>query len=320
MATGFMLRRAFESLSPAGARGRLSVLIFHRVLPQPDPLFPGEVDTVVFDRVCGWLAQWFSVLPLERAAALMAQGRLPARALAITFDDGYADNHDVALPILQRHGLTATFFVASGFLNGGRMWNDTVIEAVRGCTCTELDLAGTPAASLGTLTLRTVPERRRAIASLIGGAKYLAPAERSEWVAAVAERSGAALPADLMMTDAQVRALHRVGMGIGGHTVSHPILARLPADAARREIADGRDALQAIVGDRVGLFAYPNGKPGADYAPEAVDIVRRLGFDAAVSTAWGAARVGSDRYQLPRFTPWDRTRLRFALRMARNLL
>jgi hypothetical protein len=50
-----------------------------------------------------------------------------------------------------------------------------------------------------------------------------------------------------------------------------------------------------------------------------VALVRDLGFDAAVSTAWGAARSGGDPFQIPRFTPWDRTRLRFAARLARNL-
>ena len=315
-----MFRLAFDRLSPAGPQARLSVLIFHRVLPQPDPLFPGEIDAPAFDAICGWLARWFQVLPLDDAARRLQQGRLPARALAISFDDGYADNHDVALPILQRHGLTATFFVATGFLDGGRMWNDTVIEAVRRCPQAQLDLQGTPAAALGVLPLGAAAQRRQAIDRLIGAAKYLPPGARSEWVAAVAERSGAPLPGDLMMTSAQVRALRHAGMGIGGHTVSHPILARLDAGEMRREIADGRATLERITGQRVGLFAYPNGKPGTDYMPAAVDLVRELGFDAAVSTAWGAARSGSDAFQLPRFTPWDRSRGRFAWRMARNLM
>ena len=69
------------------------------------------------------------------------------------------------------------------------------------------------------------------------------------------------------------------------------------------------------------LFAYPNGRPGVDYAPDVhPGMVRELGFDAAVSTHWGAARAGADCYQLPRFTPWDRGRVRFGLRLARNLL
>jgi len=122
-----------------------------------------------------------------------------------------------------------------------------------------------------------------------------------------------------MMTDGQVRALRHAGMLIGGHTVNHPILASLGTDAVRDEIARGRDTLQAILGQRVGLFAYPNGKPGRDYQPAAVDVVRSLGFDAAVSTVPGAGRQGTDLFQLPRFTPWDRSAAKFGLRLARNL-
>ena len=69
-----------------------------------------------------------------------------------------------------------------------------------------------------------------------------------------------------------------------------------------------------------GLFAYPNGKPGTDYLTDVHPaLVRELGFDAAVSTRWAAARRGEDLFQIPRFTPWDRSRLKFGLRLLRNL-
>src|SRR5206468_3278604 len=129
-----------DQLSPQGARGRLTVLIFHRVLPEFDPLMPDVHDAHQFDAVCRSLRRWFHVMPLDLAARRLAERSLPARSLAITFDDGYADNLEVALPILLRHGLTATFFVSTGFLDGGRMWNDTVIEAVRRTAHQELDL------------------------------------------------------------------------------------------------------------------------------------------------------------------------------------
>ena len=79
--------------------------------------------------------------------------------------------------------------------------------------------------------------------------------------------------------------------------------------------------VQALVGERFGLFSYRNGKPGTDYMPVVHPaIVRELGFDAAVSTRWAAARRADDVFQIPRFTPWDRSRLKFGLRLARNLM
>jgi peptidoglycan/xylan/chitin deacetylase (PgdA/CDA1 family) len=314
-----MLRPLLRLASPGARRGRLSILIFHRVLARPDPLFPEEVDAARFDAQCRWLREWFNVLPLDAAARALREGTLPPRAAAITFDDGYADNHDVALPILQRHGLAATFFVATGFLDGGRMWNDTLIESVRRAQGTELRLGDAGLDGITRLPLATPADRRAAIDRLIQACRYLAPEHRAQAVQAVARASGAALDDALMMTSEQVAALHRAGMQIGGHTVSHPILTRLPLPQARREIVDGKARLESIVQAPVTLFAYPNGRPHEDFAADHAALAQEAGFDAAVTTAWGAAHAGSDRYQLPRFTPWDRTRLRFGLRMAHNV-
>lgn len=313
-----MMRPLFELLAPAGARGRLSVLILHRVLPQVDPLFPLEVDAQRFDQICGWMKNWFNVLPLDEAVHRLQAGALPARAAAISFDDGYADNHDVALPILQRHGLPAAFFVTTGYLDGGRMWNDTLIEAIRHTPLARLDLAGL-GLDLGGVDTATPQQRSAAILRVVGAVKYLEPGRRLEVVGAIAERSAAKLSSQLMMSSDQVRQLHGAGMQVGAHTVTHPILARLDEMQARREIEEGKHQLESLLGAPVRLFAYPNGKPGEDYRPDNVALVRRAGFDAAFSTAWGSASRTSDVFQLPRFTPWDRSRTRFGLRMAHNL-
>jgi peptidoglycan/xylan/chitin deacetylase (PgdA/CDA1 family) len=310
------LRPLFGALSPVGARGRLTILIFHRVRAQPDALFPNEMHASAFAERMLCVRDWFNVLPLDEAAAALERGSMPARPLAITFDDGYADNATVALPILRRLGLPATFFVATGFLDGGRMWNDTVIEAVRGAPGGTLDLS---TQGLGKHAIESPQQQKAAIGAILALLKYLPQDERQSRVDSIAAQAGVALPDDLMMSSDQLRSVAAAGMGIGGHTVSHPILARLDDATAQREIADGRDALQAIVRQPVRLFAYPNGKPNVDYAGAHVRMAKDLGFAAAVSTAAGAARVGDPLHQLPRFTPWDRTPVRWGARLARNL-
>jgi len=311
-----LLKPLFQWMSPAGASAHLSVLIFHRVLPEPDSLFPDEMHARRFDALCSWLASWFNVLPLDKAVARLKAGTLPARAACITFDDGYADNPRVALPILQRHGLTATFFIATGFLDGGRMWNDTIIETVRGCKVPELDLSSL---GLGHYALGAINDRQAAIAALINQIKYRPIQERISITEQLAHLAQVQLPQDLMMTSQEVKAMRQAGMQIGAHTVSHPILARLTDDQARQEIGDSKRFLEQLLGEPVGLFAYPNGKPGEDYSPQTVEVVRSLGFDAAVSTRWGASGTGDDLFQIRRFTPWDQTRLRFGARMLGNL-
>jgi peptidoglycan/xylan/chitin deacetylase (PgdA/CDA1 family) len=313
------IKPVLSVLSPKGA----NVLLFHRVQIKPDEIFPGEVDARQFDEILGWVKSWCNVLPLDEAVNRLKTGSLPARAAAITFDDGYADNHDVALPILQRHGLMATFFVATGFLNGGRMWNDTVIEAVRRAHQNKLDLRDLDGFQNFATTewhLDSPIARRKAIATIIGHIKYEQPQQRQALANAVALRSGAELPSNLMMRDEQVRALHHAGMQIGAHTHTHPILARLDPKSTHDEILRSKVELERLIDQPVTLFAYPNGRPQQDYSAENTDVVRRLGFAAAVSTATGAADGNSDFLQIPRFTPWDRTRTRFGLRLAANLV
>ncbi|MEN9395905.1 MAG: hypothetical protein RLZ81_435 [Pseudomonadota bacterium] len=303
-------------MSPAGPKARLSILIFHRVLNAPDPLFPNEMHARQFDAVCGWLARWFNVLPLEQAVHTLKAGQLPARSACITFDDGYADNHQVALPILERHGLSATFFIATGFLDGGRMWNDTIIETVRACHHTRLDLTEL---ELGAHALASLQDKQAAIAALIDAIKYRSVPERVALTEQVASLAQVQPPRDLMMSSHQVQLMRQAGMGIGAHTVSHPILARLSDDDAREEILASKLMLEELLDERIGLFAYPNGKHTSDYLPATVDIVRGLGFDAAVTTERGTTGREDDIFQIRRFTPWDRTRFRFGSRLVDNI-
>lgn len=307
-------------LSPGGGNARLSIFIFHRVLPERDPLFPVEVTRSEFDSICGWLRAWCRVLPLEQAAKALRDGTLPAGAVSITFDDGYADNHDHALPVLQKHGLTATFFIASGFLDGGRMWNDSVIESIRSTPVDSLDLRDTVAQSLGVLQLATMTDRRISVERVLAAIKYLPQVDRDAWVTSVARKAGVHLPDDLMMSGDQVRAMHLAGMEIGAHTVTHPILRGLSQAQVRAEVAGSKVALEELIDSEIDLFAYPNGRPGVDYDAATVDAVREIGFKVAVSTAWGAARREADLLQLPRYTPWERSATRFGLRMAHTLV
>ena len=303
-------------LDLAGPRA-LSVLAYHRVLARPDPLLPAEPDAAEFEARMRWVKSNFNVLPLGAAVQALRDDRLPRRALCVTFDDGYANNHAIALPILRRLGLPATFFVATGFLDGGCMFNDLVIEAVRRAPGPDLRLEDL---GLGHHALASVEQRARAIEGILSSLKYFQPGRRHQVAAEVALRAGAAGPADLMMTSDQVRSLHEAGMSVGAHTVNHPILAEISATEARDEMAQSRARLEEITGAPVRLFAYPNGMPLRDYRREHAELARALGFEAAVSCAWGAARPGDDLFQLPRFTPWDRGHFRFGLRLAAKRL
>lgn len=310
------LKTAFSFVSPAGKNAKLSILIFHRVIPEADPLMPDVPTIMEFDQMMVWIKNWFNVLPLPEAIARLAKSQLPARAAAITFDDGYADNYTCALPILQRHALPATFYIATGFIGEGIMWNDLVIESIRHTGIQQIDTAHL---GLGMLDLTSDAAKRQALNAVISSIKHLDPEQRADAVAFIRESCKPQALPHLMMHHEQLCALSHAGMDIGAHTVTHPILAKLADDQARIEISQSRDELQQLLGHRITTFAYPNGKLNRDYTQRTVDIVKSLGFNAAVSTNWGYGHRNTNQHELPRFSPWDRTKLRFGLRMLDNL-
>lgn len=307
----------FRTLSPAGAPARLSIFIFHRVLPKADPILPFEPSAEQFDWMARFFSRNFNVLPLGEAARRLKVGTLPPAAASITFDDGYADNFEVAWPILERYGIPATFFIATAFLDGGRMWNDEVIETVRNAPDGELNLQEF---NLGSYWLSDAASRVRCYEAALGKLKYFEHLHRAEVAGDIGRRGALPERSDLMMTRSQLTKLCAAGAEIGAHTHSHPILERLDDHKAIAEIEAGKSELESILGEPVRVFAYPNGVPGRDCSQRHAEMVRTLGFDAAVSTEPRFASATADVYRLPRFTPWDRTPNRFAARCMMQLL
>lgn len=297
-------------------RPALTILIFHRVLSTVDPLRPGEPDTERFDRLMRFLARNFCVLPLADAVERLSTGRLPRRACCITFDDGYADNLTNALPVLQRHRLPATVFVATGYLDGGRMFNDAVIDAIALTRKTSLDLSEV---ELGSHRLDDVAAKQAAISAILGKIKFRAPEIRDAQIGRILDLAECdPLPNDIMLTSEQLLELSNRGVEIGGHTVAHTILTTLDDARALEEMLNGKQQIESITGRPVSSFAYPNGKPGRDYAQRHVELARRAGFARAVTTASGVGRYGGDVFQLPRFTPWADAPLKAAMQLVRN--
>lgn len=294
----------------------LTIFAYHRVLPAPDSLRPGEVVAEVFEAQIRFLSQHFSTLPLLGAVKLLSEGKLPSRACSITFDDGYADNLTVALPILEKYQLPATVFVATGYLDGQRMFNDAVIDIVAASPQAFLDLESL---DLGQYRIENLNDRLAAITAILKRFRYRNPETREADLLRMQEIAACGiLPAGTMLSPAQVRELAERGIEIGGHTVTHPILAAVSDERAQKEIIAGKQELETIIGKPVKVFAYPNGKPDHDYAARHVAMARAAGFELAVTTTSGVATPTTDVFQLPRFMPWGASMTKLAARMVKN--
>ena len=310
-----LIRSIGDAIAPrAKGQGRLCIVNYHRVLQHPDPLLESEPSVATFDWQIALLRECFNVMPLAEATEALSRERMPPRAVAISFDDGYRSTHDLALPILKKYDVPATVFVTTGQIeDDGSMWNDVILEAFRRFLPGEpIDLRDL---GLEMYPIASAAERKASASTLTERCKYLAPAARSALTARLQALSSEDLHEELMLTTDMIRNLSHNRVEIGGHTVTHPTLTRIDDDSARREIADNKQQLEAILGKPVTMFAYPNGKQGTDFDQRHMRMVREAGYHAAFTTATGAATRSDDRFALPRSRPWDATPLMFAGRL-----
>ena len=313
-----MLRPIFQqtvgALSGHRANNKLLVLTYHRVLADYDPVID-EVDAVQFTRQMETLAEYFNVVSLENGLEQMRAGTLPASSVCITFDDGYRDNYDVAFPILSALDLPAAFFIATGYLGDGMMWNDVVRQAIKNTSLKELDLQEF---SLGKELIDTEQKKFQLIEKLLGHIKYNKVDRRIELVNRLREIAQTDIEERLMMTEREVKELSSAGMEIGGHTVNHPILTCADEDEVRHEIVQGKMFLEELLDKKLKFFAYPNGQAGKDYNEQHMRLVEEAGFNAALTTNNGVIDKDSSMFNLPRISIDHTTKFKFGVSLARG--
>jgi peptidoglycan/xylan/chitin deacetylase (PgdA/CDA1 family) len=301
----------------------VAILRYHAVCGEEGHRYasPGIcISPAAFERHVRYLASNYAVLPLPEVVERLRTSRaLPRNAVAITFDDGYADNL-AAARTLARHGLTATFYLTAGCLaDGAPFWPAELrmlLPAVRGATLRlrvdgrsiEVPLAGT-----GDLEGAT-----RIVTKLFKSQPIPVRESLRDQLRAAAQRPG--MPR-VMLTWDEVAEMRRLGMTIGSHTMTHPNLPSAGPAAATQEIVESKARLEHETGERVTMFSYPNGGAERYETPELRRVVAGAGFSGATTSRNGFARAASDLYALERVQVHERLEdLVFALEVERFVL
>jgi peptidoglycan/xylan/chitin deacetylase (PgdA/CDA1 family) len=264
-----------------------------------------------------YLAAHYQVLPLEEVVRRFAEHRsLPGNAIAITFDDGYADNLQAAR-VLYAHGLTATFFLTAGCLAGeAPFWVAEVRHQILHAPNGPLRLE-TPEGAVA-LMLDDSPSREIAIRRVTRLIKSHAIEVRDALLEQLRAAARMSFPTNCMLNWDQVAEMRRLGMSIAAHTLTHPNLPSAGLTHASEEIAGSKQRLERELGERVRLFSYPNGGAERYYTPAIQRLVAEAGFAAATSSRNGFADADSDLYALERIEVEERLEdLIFALEVER---
>lgn len=245
------------------------------------------------------------IISFDEAVDMLSGARpFKRNCVVLTFDDGYRNNATQAAPILERLGATATFFLATRFVDERRpLWFDRLEHVVATADCPEI------AVQLNEETMRRPLNgeagRRAALGAIKGRLKPLGARSAERAVEALEEQMGTRLAESLEqdewtapMSWEQARSLARRGFSIGSHTVNHEMLARAPAAVAAQELRDSRAMIERELGQACLLFCYPNG----DHDDASVAETRAAGYRAAVITRWGYARPEDDLFQLKRIS------------------
>lgn len=315
------------------------ILMYHRVHDATSDPWSSCVSPMHFNEHMEHLRRHFTLLRLGELVALLAARRLPRRAVAITFDDGYADNLWNAKPILKHWDVPATVYVASGYIEQPRefWWDElhrVLLQAGSLPETLELRLDGRIFEwKLGGSANYTDedchryrawraehnddPTPRHALYRSVytllhplpQPAKRLMLDQLSTWANSTPEGR----PNDRALSPDELISLEEGGLvEVGAHTVSHPVLSALPAAAQSDEIMQGRVQLEDILGHAVSHFSYPHGR----YTAETVALVKRSAFTSACSSRKGLVNPDTDSFQLPRIQIGNWNGQEFARRMA----
>ena len=281
-------------------RGDGAIFMLHHVSPEPVPAFaPNRILTVtptyLEQAVLRVRAAGFEIVALDEAVRRLAEPDAARPPFAcFTFDDGYRDNRDHALPVLARHGVPFTVYVCPDFADGnGELWWLTLEEIVRRSERIEVPaaLGGKPAEILPASTL---PEKIRAFERLYWPLRYGNEHGSRAIVRALAEAARVdplAACRRLAMDWAELRALAANPLvTIGAHTLSHLALGRLPAGEARWQMAESIERIRRELDVDCRHFCYPYGDLESA-GPREFEMARVVGVSSAVTTDKGMIKA-----------------------------
>jgi peptidoglycan/xylan/chitin deacetylase (PgdA/CDA1 family) len=312
---------------------RPAILMYHRVSTTRHDPWGLTVTPENFVEQIELIARNRHVMSLRDFFQRFRSNTLPRGAVAITFDDGYADNFYVAAPLLKRFDIPATLFITTGYLDRPAFWWDELdrLLFLPSSLPTELDLTINgkqllfrrtwvgPFSSGRRLERQNGPDsRRKLLRQIWQQMRAVSPEAREDVLRQLRRRLSRSDKAESSfehrpMTKDEVASFSKDELiDIGAHTLSHPRLSTQPPTAQHFEISRSKEICEELIGREVVSFSYPFG----DKSAQTMMLVRRANLQLACTTRFSPVRSTDDCFDLPRFciSNWNGEELNAKLR------
>jgi len=286
-------------------KNRFHILPYHMVVDRPNGFYP-ETAIKIFEQQMAHIAENYTVVELSDLVDRVRYGKSLRRRLAITFDDGFRDNYDLAFPILRKYNFPATIFLATEYIDSGKPpWFIAFRHAFMHTKKTQIDL------HIGKMHLLLPLDTRHA--RLEAGNRVMAEIRRctndtrlallTELFEKLDTEPSPTLDG-MMLTWDHIREMSSNGISFGAHTVSHPVLSRVSPETAEEEIRVSKETIESVIQKSVRTFAYPFGKT-VDYTPSVIPVLKKYEFDCAVTTETYINNANAPLFSLNRNFPWE---------------
>ena len=291
------------------AKERVAILKYHSVQEKPE-LFDDSIGVSiiqplrVFKRQMEIIAKEYNPVTMDDILFFLRDEKeLPKRAVAITFDDGYLDNFEIAGPVLGHFGIRATFYITAGAIKPGAVpWFIRVRHAIWR-TQKEVVLYPPDGRPLSIRSredkIKAMRHSSRMCAKLIGDSLE----EGIRDIELALDVEPFSLKDGFMMSWNDVRMLSQDGHMIGSHTVNHLNIAHLRREDIRREVEESKRIIEGKIGEQVIHFSYPNSALTPHFSGETMKSIGDVGYKTAVVSTSGPVCKGDNPLLLERVTP-----------------
>src|SRR5215831_6083338 len=295
---------AMRLISPGASA---AILMYHSVMPDPaahaDSLGGIIHPESEFRAQMELLHRDYHPLSLDEVVENLKTGKpSPKRSVVVTFDDGYTDNCEIAMPVLDQLGIPATFYVTVDCIEQRKLpWPSRLRFAFR-----KTKLPAWTDGRGNSWYLHDLDSRERAYLASCDECCQLSGHAQEDFVRRVEEQFQTAVPADsgsLIMTYEQIRALAQHGHIVGSHTMTHPNMAYITEDQAKIELAESKQRLEQTLQAPVRHFSYPCPAMTPHWSEQTVAQSRSAGYESAVTTNGGVTRCGDRPLSLKRIRP-----------------